>query len=389
MARSITFVLTHLAHGGAETQVVQLCRHLQQQGWAVSLVSLLPPSGLTDQLDGWGIPWRHAGGRRGALLPRMFTRLIEALREFRPDVVHSHTLPANLAARVVRPLVKVPVLISSAHSIREGGWLRMRLYRWTDRLADAMTNCSAPAVAHYRQLGAAPPERIRYVPNGIDVARFRPDPERRRAVRARLGVGDEFLWLAVGRMCEEKDYPNLLAAAARALGDQDRLYIVGDGELRDRVEAELAHRRLAPRVRLLGLRTDVPDLMQAADAYVMSSAVEGLPIVLLEAAASGLPTVATRVGGNDAIVRPGETGWLVPCRDADALADAMTTVRALPASARERYGRAARAHVTRAFAIDAVVAQWQSLYEELLAKAGTASAADEPHEQSHRREAAG
>jgi len=366
LARRVTYVLTNLAYGGAEAQVVELCGQVRSLGWEPSIVSLMTPSGLTERLEELGVPWQSLGLSRGEYHPRLVTGLRRALRRLAPTVVHSHTLPANFAARAVRPLLSVPVLVTSAHNIWEGGFLRMLFYRLTDRLADLTTNCSEAAVQRYVDIKAAPAERIRYMPNGIDTDRFAPDPARRAAVRAELGLGDAFTFLAIGRMTEQKDWPNLLDAAAKALRPGDRLLVVGDGELRDEVAAGITRRGLADRVTMLGIRTDIPDLMRAADTYVMSSAWEGLPIVLLEASASRLPLIATRVGGNDQLVRPGETGWLVPPRSPEALADAMIAARALSPAGRARLGEAAHAHVARSYSMPAIAREWVSIYEELL-----------------------
>jgi len=365
-ARRVTYVLTHLAYGGAETQVVELCRHVQRLGWQPSIVSLMAPSGLTERLEELGVPFSDLAIPRGRLHPRLVTGLRREIRRLQPTVLHSHTLPANFAARAVRPLVSVPVMVTSAHNIWEGGFLRMLFYRMTDRLTDLTTNCSEAAVQRYVDIKAAPADRIRYMPNGIDIDRFAPDPERRRALRGELSLGSAFTFLAVGRMTEQKDWPNLLDAAVDALRPEDRLLVVGDGELHDDVAAGISHRGLDDRVKMLGVRTDIPDLMRAADAYVMSSAWEGLPIVLLEASAAGLPMIATRVGGNDQIVRPGRSGWLVPPRSSEALAQAMIAARSLPEQARAMMGVDARAHVARSYSMAAIAREWVALYEDLL-----------------------
>ncbi|HHO51517.1 MAG TPA: glycosyltransferase [Deltaproteobacteria bacterium] len=369
MTRSITYVLTHLAYGGAETQVVELCRHVAGLGWQVSVISLMPPSGLTERLDQLGVPWSHLGVDRGEHSPRIVTGLRRQLSRLAPTVIHSHTLPANFAARAVRPLLRRhPVLVTSAHNVWEGDWKRMLFYRLTDRVADLTTNCSIAAVERYVRIKAAPAHRIRYMPNGIDTDRFRPDPAIRNAKRGELGLGDAFTWLAVGRMTEQKDWPNVLEGARQALGAGDRLLIVGDGELKGAVEQGIRDRGLEDRVQHLGTRTDIPELMCAADGYLMGSAWEGLPIVLLEASAAGLPIVATDVGGNDQLVRPGQTGWLVQPRDPEALAEGMSSLRELDPSVRARLGAAARDHVSERYSMAAIAARWVAIYEELLAK---------------------
>ena len=166
----------------------------------------------------------------------------------------------------------------------------------------------------------------------------------------------------------------MLAALERLRGPGHRLLVAGDGELRDLVRDRVEDLGLGDRVTLLGLRGDVPDLMRAADGYVMSSWFEGLPMVLLEAAASGLPIVATDVGGNRQLVRPGVTGFIVPSRQPQALADAMRDLMALSGEDRARMGSEARSHVEHTYALPAVADAWVALYEELLQRQAPAHA---------------
>lgn len=145
-----------------------------------------------------------------------------------------------------------------------------------------------------------------------------------------------------------------------------RLFIVGQGSLRAETEELAKELGLAEAVRFLGVRNDIPQLMNAADAYVMSSAWEGMPMVLLEAAAVGLPVVATDVGGNREIVRDGYTGLLVPPRDHESLARAMVHLMSLPDAARRAMGQAARAYVEAHYGLERVVDQWEKLYRNCL-----------------------
>ncbi|RKO68138.1 glycosyltransferase [Desulfofundulus salinus] len=127
---------------------------------------------------------------------------------------------------------------------------------------------------------------------------------------------------------------------------------------------------LTERVRFLGVRRDIPELMSSADAYVMSSAWEGLPMVLLEAAACELPVVSTDAGGNSEIVLDGVSGYIVPPRDPQALAAAMLKMMSLPEEERRAMGRAGRAHIEANYSLDHVVDQWEKLYRDLLLKKG-------------------
>jgi glycosyltransferase involved in cell wall biosynthesis len=366
----VSFVTTSLMRGGAETQVFLLARTLRERGHAVQIVSMRPPEAYEEACAELGIELTTLAMRSGVPDPRALARLVRAWRGFRPVVAHAHMVHAVLLARLARPFARVPLLVSTAHNLTEGARWRELAYRATDRLGDLTTNVCQAAVDRYVAVGAAPRGRIVRMPNGLDVTHFDPDPAARARLRSALALpADAFAWLAVGRLEPQKDVPTLLEAW-RSLPDRAVLWLVGEGPLRAELEARRDALGLDPeRVRFLGARTDVPDLMRAADGYAMSSAWEGLPMVLLEAAASGLPIVATDVGGNAEIVRDGASGRLVPAHDPAALAEALRATMALPDAERAAWGRAARAHVATEFALDAVVDAWLALYRRLAAGA--------------------
>jgi glycosyltransferase involved in cell wall biosynthesis len=293
----------------------------------VAVFSLLKPTAFTDDLRAAGIT---------------VDRPI-AVRRFRPQVLHSHLFHANILGRVLRLLCPIPVVISTIHSLAESSRRsdkvrgRDLLYRITDPLVNMTVAVSEAAAARHLAAHAVSPARLRVIPNGVDTAVFHAASQR--------ASSPQFTWLAVGRLMWKKDYPTLLAAFAQ-LG-RGRLLIAGAGP----EEAEL--RRLAsPAVEFLGERSDIPDLMRSVDGFVMSSVVEGLPMVLLEAAASGLPCVATDAGGIS------ETGVaiVVPPRDPAALAAAMLRVMNREAGPRALPAR---------FTLEAVVSDWEALYSEL------------------------
>ncbi len=375
MTGRVALVLIALGYGGAEVQVVELASHLKGLGWDPLLIGLSKPQGLEVRADELSIPHTHLDLPFQSRSPLLVPRLARAVRAFGPAVMHTHTLPPNFIGRLAYPTTRAPVLITSAHNVFEGGRRKMAFYRATDRIATMTTNCSDEAVRRYIEIRGVPsPQRIRLMPNGIDLHRFRPVASVRERLRGELGLApDEFFWIAVGAHSDQKDYPNLLAAAQHLAQRTDQPYricVVGDGPLLDTTRAEVHQRGLADRVHVMGRRTDVHDLMRAADGYVMSSAWEGLPIVLLEAAASALPIVATDVGGNASVVLPGTSGHLVPSQDPTALADRLLRVMQLAPSERVALGVAGRSHVAEHYSLPAMALRWDALYRELLQRRG-------------------
>jgi glycosyltransferase involved in cell wall biosynthesis len=316
----IFFLSTSMGMGGSDSQLLAAAQELRARGHEVLIVSLTPLGPMGLQARDAGIPTESLEMRRGVPDPRGLVRLIRLVRAWRPDVLHSHMVHANLMARVLRLFVPIPALVSTIHNIYEGGRVRMVAYRLTNALVDHMTIVSQAAADRFVSDGIVPKKILTVVPNGVDTDRFRTVPaSARESLRQSMGLEREFVWLAVGRFEVAKDYPNMLRAFARVHHRHPRavLLLVGRRTLQPESEALSQALGLEGAVRFLGVRQVVPELMSAADAYVMSSAWEGMPMVLLEAAAAGLPIVSTVVGGNDEVVRDQESGFLVPPGDSD------------------------------------------------------------------------
>lgn len=371
--KRLCIVTTGLGIGGAETQIVALATELRLRGWIVELVSLLPPHAFIKELEMAGIQTHSLNMRRGIADPRALFRLIMILRRFRPTVVHGHMIHANLLARIARFFSDVPVLVCTAHSVnergRQGGRTRDMAYRLTDPMCDLTTQICQAGMDRYVKIGATPKDKIRFVPNGINVDRFYPDMNARVRVRGELRIDEHFVWLAVGSFQDVKDHTNLIRAfgQARAVQANALLLLVGDGPLRPDIEKLVESLGLAECVRFLGNRMDIPEIMNAADAYVMSSKWEGMPIVLLEASATGLPILATWVGGIPEVVQDGISGMLVPAQDSDALASGMMFMMGLQTHDLKRMGQSGRDFMKSCYSLSAVVDQWEMLYDELLA----------------------
>jgi glycosyltransferase involved in cell wall biosynthesis len=204
--------------------------------------------------------------------------------------------------------------------------------------------------------------------NGIETGEFTPDAERRRAMRHEMGVGEEFVWLTVGRNTVAKDHANLMQAFGQAWREinQSQLWIAGGapaGGKKTYGAISMPHGAL-DQVRRLGVRRDIPALLDAADGFVLSSAWEGMPLAVGEAMAMEKPVVATDVGGVRELI--GDAGAIVPAKDSRSLAEAMVAMMRRPEEARMELGRVARERICSRFSMDRKAEEWKTLYRSVL-----------------------
>ena len=302
-------------------------------------------------------------------------RIATIARRFRPQIVHTHTAKAGFIGRLaglgaVRPR---PVVVHTYHGhVLEGyfGPMRERAYRSLEsflaRRTDCLVGVSQATVDDLVRLGVAPAARFRVVPLGLDLEPFaRLQPDDGLAVRDEIGADEEDVVLTfVGRVVPIKRVDLLLRAVARSA--RLRVVVVGDGELRGRLEALSRELGIGGDVSFLGYRRDLPAIAAATDVAVLGSANEGTPVSLIEAAAAGRPAIATRVGGVSEVVTP-ETGLLVPSGDPEALAEAIVKLAA-DADLRGRLGATARERALSRYSAQRLVADIRELYEELLAR---------------------
>jgi glycosyltransferase involved in cell wall biosynthesis len=360
----VAYVITSTDVGGAESQVYQLARTFRSRAWGVGVVSMLPLHEQFMPLADLGVRLASLDMRQGIPDPRALVRLARLLRAWRPGVVHGHMVHAILITRLARLLNPGPRVVSTMHSQDQGGQWRYLAFRATAPLADVTTTVSPVALDETVRRHGARRQDIEVIPNGIQTDRYQRDPRVREMTRSALGLDDRFTWLAVGRLAEPKRHVDLIAAMRTvcAAEPDGRLLIAGDGALRRALEHEIETTGLSQNISMLGLRRDVPALMQAADGFVMSSAWEGLPMVLLEAAASGLPIVATDVGGSRDVISDGATGYLARPRDPADLASAMLRLMGKTPHERSAMGACGRQHTELAFDLARIADRWEALY---------------------------
>jgi len=363
---SVLFISTGLGNGGAERQLVYLAVGLKRRGWAVEILTLLDPVAdtLVQELRDAGIPLESAGGTtemKPRNLAKVMTVILHRLRQTRPAVVVGWLVHAILLTRIAALLVSHRNVVSALRGMRSNAVWQDRALGLTDRLSRAVvTNSHASARIHLAE-GVTRPEKLIVIHNGLEFSRVDECAEPRPACSA--VTSDAFVWLAVGRMDPEKDYPTMLQAAQLLLGVPERweLWIAGGGRNREATEALARELGLQDRVRFLGHRKDIPALMRRADAVLLSSVTEGLPNALMEAHLAGLPVVATDVGGVREVVLDGLSGVVVPAQDPLRFSQGMQTVMALSEPERQVWGAQGQRHVTASFEMRQMVERWEAV----------------------------
>lgn len=372
----IVFLTDQLGRGGAETQLVRIAVSLHQRGWKVGVLSLFPGSDFQEELRAADIPHLTCEPVRlptnRPLVPiRLTLQLIRNLRAWRPTTLICFSYHSDIAGRICGRLAGVPVIIGSLRTAFAKTTFREKVYRITEPLIDLTVSNSQAGIDYMVSRRVLTLRKTQVIPNGMFLSDF-PSSASREEVRGELGVPPEaFLWIAVGTLNQAKDYPTMLEAAARCAQADPRfcLRVAGGGAALDGLQADADARGLAEAVRFLGKRTDVARLLRAADAYVLSSAWEGLPNAVMEAMASGLPVVATDVGGVSDLIETGRSGRIVPPRDPGALAEGMLGMMALDAPARARMGALARERMADRFDQEHIAGQWEGLIQQTSATA--------------------
>lgn len=360
----ILYVITGLSQGGAERVVCDLADAMFSKGHTVK-IAYLTGDILTSPINK-EIEIIKIGLTDSRSLPKVYLKLSRLIKQYSPDVIHSHMVHANILARLVRILVPIKKLISTAHNSNEGGKFRMLAYRFTHNLADITTNVSNEAVKAFESKKAVPFNEMTAIYNGINLDRFFYDSKARREIEKELNISsDNKIILAVGRFNEQKDYPNLLTAIHLLKKECEfdfKLIIVGNGELRALIKETIDELELKDNTILLGRRDDIPKLMSAANLFVLPSKYEGFGLVVAEAMACECLVVATDCGGVAEVLNNSE--FLVLPENSLALRDKIKYALSISKNNKERVINKNLKRVRENFSLKEIVEEWNDLYNE-------------------------
>jgi sugar transferase (PEP-CTERM/EpsH1 system associated) len=365
----ILYLITELGVGGAQTVLLRLLTGLDRDRFPPTVACLYNGDATVAQdLRALGIPVTDLGMTAKWRWDALW-RFYRLLRRERPAILHTWMFHANFVGRIVGRLARVPIVVTSRRNVNIGGTLREFLNRWTARLGDRVIAVCEMARQAEIERARVSPDKVVTIYNGVDTNEFAALAAR-AAVRGRRAFGIPAgapLVGAVGRLHRQKGFADLITALAQVREHLPAVWLllVGDGDLRGDLEAHAQALGLSEVVAFAGLRTDIPEILAGLDLFALPSLWEGLPNVVLEAMAAGLPVAATAVGGTPEVVVDGITGILIPPQDPEVLAQAITRLLRDP-GLRYRMGQAGRERVAQRFTVERMVEQTERLYERLL-----------------------
>lgn len=369
-------IISGLNTGGAEMMLYKLLSAMDRSAFSVEVVSLTDIGSVGNKILSIDVPVRALSMRRGVPNPFAVVKLVKWLRQSRPDVIQTWMYHADLIGGVAAKLTgDIPVAwgirnsnLDSQGSKHSTIWTANICAKLSRFLPTKIICCSEASRIVHTALGYVETKMI-VIPNGFDLAVFKPDLSARSSVRQELRIPEDTLMIGlIARFDPQKDHRNFLEAAARlhARVPDVHFLLCGDGITEDNTELLdwIEEAGLRQRCHLLGHREDVPRLVAALDIASSSSSYgEGFPNVVGEAMSCGVPCVVTDVGDSALIV--GDTGKVVPPRDPDALASAWHELISIGENARRQLGDAARARIKYNFSLPVIASRYQKLFLEM------------------------
>jgi sugar transferase (PEP-CTERM/EpsH1 system associated) len=370
----VVHVIYRLAVGGLENGLVNLINRMPPERYRHAIVCIDDYTDFRDRIERDDVEVFALHKKPGHDLA-VFWRFWRLMRQLRPAIVHTRNISA-LEFQLPAILAGVPYRVQGEHGRDtsdiggvNGKYLLLR--RLLHPLVSRFIALSKDLGTWLEKQAHVPPIKVSQIYNGVDIDRFCPQENRATFPIPGFVPKDGVVIGTVGRMQGEKDQLTLVKAFIALLDridngrDKLRLVLIGDGPLRRPAEELLQAAGVEELAWLAGNRSDAPQLLQGMDIFALPSLIEGVSNTILEAMATGLPVVATAVGGNPELVVDGETGCLVPSADSEAMADALQYY-IQSADVRRQHGRAGRLRVEKEFSMEAMVAGYLGVYDGLL-----------------------
>lgn len=367
----IMYVLTDWAIGGAEIEVLRMCNFMQKSGHRVVVVSMMKPeaSNMVEKLKDLCIDLYTLNMERGKADINSFLHFVKLVKLIKPDVVHSHMIHANFLLRASSPFLEKTIKINTIHGEEEYKGKRKLIYRITDNLVDYTVCCGKILYNQALELKLGSTKRLRYICNGLDTMQYMYcNDVYKNKFREENNIQKKFVWISVGRLNTVKNQAYLLSEFKKILCiyPETVLLVVGDGPLKGALQNQIKQLNIVEQVHLLGQRDDVNKILSVADAFVLSSIHEGLPLSLQEAGAAGLPLVSTDVGGCNEVIEDGKNGYLCENNKEKQLFEKMLLIMEKPEEERRKMGEYSKKIVFDKFDIKNIMTKWEQLYNRVV-----------------------
>ena len=356
----IFFLITGLGYGGAETQLLYVTSELKKLGHTCLVCSMTKPVEISDKFKDNGISVVSLDMIKGQASLGALLHLRSIIKNFKPDIVHSHMIHANIMARVIRLSCKFK-LINTAHNVYEGGYILENILKYSDFLVNYTTQVSPEGLNRYIENKIFKEHKSCFMKNAVKKPNFKNTLHRHDYCS-----DSDLLFLSIGRLEDVKDYPNLLAAINKITNKNVKFIIAGRGDLLDELKEMSVNLNIQHKVSFLGARADIEELISIADVFIMSSKYEGLPISLLESMAQGLPVISTSVGAIPDLVFNQTNGFLVEKENSNALAVAIDEMASLSVSERYAMGNYSCELINKNFSSEIIADEWVNIYNRLL-----------------------
>lgn len=363
----ILYLITALGLGGAEKVLLDLADLMVDNGHKVKIVYMADILELSSRNS---IEKKCLNIDSIFSIPRALFEFNKIVKDFQPDIIHSHMVHANIFGRIFKIINSKYKLINTAHSSNEGGWLRVVFYRLTHNFSNLNTNVSTDAVKAFENQGAVPRNSMKVVFNGIDLNKYSYKEDSRTLVFNELGIPLNYkLITSIGRLTEAKDFPNLILGVYKYKMTNPlpfKVVIAGKGELQNELMALIKEYNLQDDILLLGRRNDINNILSATDLFILSSKYEGLPTVLLEAISCNCLPISTQCNGvSDILIEPRLT---FSVGDSDALSQKIYEVFSWSAEDINKIKDQLYLNLVENFSFNSYYNNWIKTYKEVLSE---------------------
>ena len=318
--KKIFFIINGLGYGGAETQLLRLSKALLEKNYDVSILTITNDLALLSRLPA-GVKHFNVPLRKNLGLFSDLRYILKLVKKESPDVIHAHLFQSNILSRLIKVFNKNIRVINTTHGsylLKSRNYNPYKIYRYTQKWVDYHTAVSNEVLNLLHQYQSLKKEKSAYIPNGLFVKKY-------FKINKNQNI---FRWVSIGRFHPVKNFSSLIEACYDLKKNYPNfeLHIAGDGQERSKLRDLIEKFELSNNIKLVGTLDDIPSFLSEADAFVINSSSEGLPMVLLEAMASSLPILSTNVGEIENILKASKGGVVIPAQDNKSLLKAMNQV---------------------------------------------------------------